>query len=301
MNVLVAGGTGFVGTHLCRELADRGHDVTALARTPEDDGAPDGVETVAGDVTDRASLTEPVADADAVVNLVALSPLFTPDGGEGMHERVHLGGTENLVDAATDAGVDRFVQQSALGADADGPTHYLRAKGRAEAVVADADLDSVVVRPSILFGDGGEFVPYTKRLKEIFAPGLPIYPLPGGGRTRFQPIWVEDFAPMLADCVDDDDRAGDTYEIGGPEVLTLRRVAELAFDAEGRDVRVVPLPMPLAKVGLTAMGATGLFPMGPDQYRSLKLDNTTADNDVESFGVDAAELRTLAAYLGVAS
>lgn len=288
MDVLITGGDGFVGRHLCRELADRGHDVTALSRDPDPTALPEGVGTVAADVTDRSSIEPAVEGVDVLVNLVALSPLFTPNGGNEMHERIHLGGTENLVAAAEDADVDRFVQMSALGADPEGSTHYIRAKGRAEDVVRDSELEWVIVRPSVIFGDGGEFVGFTKKL----TPPL-LAPLPGGGKTRFQPIWVADLAPMLADCVEDDERAGEVYELGGPDQLTLKQIAKLV---RGR-VAVVPVPMALAGIGLSIGGAIPGFPMGKDQYRSLRFDNTTADNDVRAFGTEPDVLLTLEEYL----
>jgi len=303
MQILVTGGTGFVGTHLCRELDERGHDVTALSRSP-DDGAgdlPPGVETATGDVTDHDSIVDAFEGQDAAVNLVALSPLFEPKGGNQRHFEVHLGGTENCVRAAEEHDVERFLQMSALGADPDGPTAYIRAKGRAEEVVRDSSLDWTLFRPSVVFGEGGEFVGFTKRLKGMFAPGLPLYPLPGGGRkTRFQPIWVGDLVELLADALESEEHVGDTHEVGGPEVLTLREITELVYESEGTNVSIVPLPMALAGVGLTVMGAVPGFPMGADQYRSLQFDNVVpGENDVTTFGVDPAELRTLTNYLGV--
>jgi NADH dehydrogenase len=299
MNVLVVGGSGFIGTALSEELVDRGHDVTVLSRTPGDEGVPGGVETYAGDVTDYESIEAAFEGRDAVVNLVALSPLFRPSGGDEQHLTIHLGGTENVVEAAESHGVDRILQMSALGADPEGPTTYLRAKGRAESVVRGSNLEWVIFRPSVIFGEGGEFVPFTKRLKKLFAPGVPLYPLPGGGRrTRFQPVWLGDLVPMLADALEDDAHVGETYEVGGPDVLTLREVTNLVFEAEGRSVSVVGLPMGMAKVGLSVLGSVG-FPMGSDQYRSLKIANTTDDNDVDAFGVAESDLKTLTEYLGV--
>ncbi|MEF8819340.1 MAG: complex I NDUFA9 subunit family protein [Haloferacaceae archaeon] len=297
MDVLVVGGTGFVGTHLCRELVERGHEVTAMSRTPE--SAPAGVETVTGDVTAYDSVEGAFEGRDAAVNLVALSPLFKPDGGDEMHDRVHRQGTEHCVRAAEDHGVERFVQLSALGADPDGATAYIRAKGQAEEIVRGSGLDWTIFRPSVVFGEGGEFVSFTKRLKGLFAPGVPVYPLPGGGKTRFQPVWVGDLVPMIADALEDDEHVGQTYEIGGPDTLTLREVVELVYEAEGESVSVVGLPMALAGVGLSVMDAVPGMPMGKDQYRSLKFDNTTADNDVGAFGVDDGRLTAFRAYLGV--
>jgi NADH dehydrogenase len=300
MNVLVVGGSGFIGTHLSEELVARDHDVTVLSRSPDRADLPDGVTTATGDVTEYDSIEGQFEGQDAVVYLVALSPLFKPDGGDAMHDRVHRGGTEHCVRAGEAHGVDRFVQLSALGADPDGATHYIRAKGRAEQAVRDADMDWVVFRPSVVFGEGGEFVGFTKRLKNLFAPVVPVYPLPGGGTSiRFQPVWVGDLVPMVADAVEGDEHVGETYEVGGPDVLTLREVTELVYDAEGQSITVVPLPMAMAKVGLSVLGTLG-FPMGSDQYRSLQFDNVTDDNDVGAFAVDESTLTSLASYLGLA-
>lgn len=330
MNVLVTGGTGFIGTHLCEELARRGHSVTALARHPEEAAFDGDVTTVKGDVTDPASLDSAFEEQDVVVNLVALSPLFRPKGGNEKHFEVHLGGTENVVDAAERHGVRKLVQLSALGADPDGDTAYIRAKGQAEDVVKNSTLDWVIFRPSVVFGDGGEFIPFTKKLAPPY-----LTPLPGGGKTRFQPLWVGDLVPMLADAVEgkapdadeseeavepvetgeggvtqairavdtesegEDPHVGRIYEVGGPEALTLAQVARLAHAADGKPVNVVPVPMPLAGIGLSVLDLVPGAPMGSDQYKSLKFDNTTTRNAVEAFGYEESELTTLADYLGV--
>jgi NADH dehydrogenase len=372
MHVLVTGGTGFIGSHLCPALAERGHDVTALARDPDDASFDDAdVTTVAGDVTEFSSIVDHVESADAVVNLVALSPLYKPRGGDERHFDVHLRGTENLVEAAEAYDVDRFVQQSALGADPDGPTHYIRAKGEAEDVVTDSSLDWVVFQPSIIFGDGGEFVTFTRTLATPY-----LTPLPGGGTNQFQPIRVGEFVEMAADAVEgtvtgprasgdeeaadadveaaradaatddageqgaadreasgdeasgdeaaddgvdagtgddaaggsaaqstdadgNDPHVGNVYQIGGPEVLTLAEVAELAWAAEGKPVSVVPIPMALARLGLSALDVVPGAPFGRDQYNALGIDNTVARNDVEAFGWAPADLTTLREYLGI--
>jgi Predicted nucleoside-diphosphate-sugar epimerases len=299
MQVLVAGGNGFIGTTLVPALIDGGHDVTVLARNPDSDDLPDAADTASGDVTAYDSIESAVDGHDAVINLVALSPLFKPKGGDEMHDEVHRHGTENLVRAAEAGGVERFVQMSALGADPNGATAYIRAKGQAEGHVTDSDLDWVIVRPSVVFGEGGEFVSFTKKLKGMFAPGLPIYPLPGGGQTRFQPIHVDDLVEMLVETVVDDDHVGERYELGGPDTLTLRQITNMVYDAAGKSVSIVSVPMPLAGIGLTLGGKLPGFPMGADQYRSLQFDNTTDDNDIGAFGVSDGDLTGLDAYLGV--
>ncbi len=291
MNVLVVGGTGFIGTALCRELDARGHDVTALSRSPEDADLPDAVDRVAGDVTAYDSIEGAFQGQDAVYYLVALSPLFKPSGPG--HEAVHLGGTENTLRAAREHGVDRLVHMSALGADPDGPTAYIRTKGEAERRVRDAGLDWTILRPSVVFGDGGEFVPFSRKLTTPYVTGLP-----GGGRTRFQPLWVGDLVLMLVEALAED-HVGETYELGGPEVLTLADVTRMAYRARGQSVSVLPIPMSLAGVGLKIADPVPFVPFGADQARSLRMDNTVTDNDVTALGADSADLRTLGDYLGL--
>lgn len=296
MDVLVTGGTGYVGSHLCAELAERGHDVTALARSPTGADLHPDVDVVAGDVTEYESFADHVEGRDAVVNLVALSPLYKPRGGAEAHRRVHVGGTRNCVKAASAAAVDHFVQMSALDASPDAATAYLRAKGEAEQLVRDSALDWTIVRPSLFFGgEGGEFVSFTRRL----TPPL-LAPLPGGGKTRFQPLHIEEGVAMIADCLAPE-HAGETYEIGGPEVVTMAEVGRLARRAQGIPVTVLPLPMAVVKLGASVGEHVPFFPFGLDQYESLKLDNTIPpeENDAVTLGYDLEELTTLAESLGL--
>jgi uncharacterized protein YbjT (DUF2867 family) len=293
MDVLVTGGDGFIGRYLCDELAERGHSVTALSRDPDSSVFSEDVETAMGDVTAYDSIENVFEDRDAVVNLVALSPLFQPPDGTS-HEGVHLRGTENAVRAAEEYGVSRFVQMSALGADPDGTTAYIRAKGRAEEVVRNSSLDWTIFRPSVVFGDGGEFISFTKQVTPPY-----LAPLPRGGRTQFQPIWVGDLVSMLASGVEDGDHTGEIYEVGGPAVLMLADVAKLAYRAEGKSVSVVPVPMELTKLGMAAIDPVPFIPFGSDQARSLEMDNTLDTNDIAAFGRGESDLRTLAEHLGV--
>jgi uncharacterized protein YbjT (DUF2867 family) len=294
MDIIVAGGSGFIGCFLCAELLERDHEVTALSRDPDEESLPTGVETAIGDVRAYDSIADAFEGRDVAVNLVALSPLFEPSGGNKMHDRVHRQGTEHCVQAAEAAGVARFLQVSALGADPDGATHYIRAKGRAETAVRESDLDWTVFRPSVVFGDGGQFVGFTRTL----TPPV-LAPLPGGGETRFQPLHVEDLVGMLADAIAGDSHVGQTYELGGPEQLTLADVARLVREAEGGSVRVVSVPMALAGLGMTVGGLLPGIPFGPDQYRSLRFDNTTEENDIDAFGLEPGDLTSLSGYLGV--
>lgn len=302
MRVLVAGGTGFIGTALCETLAASGHAVSAFARSPDGPDLPADVDAVQGDVSDPEGLTETVADHDAVVNLVALSPLFKPRMANG-HDIVHRQGTEHLLAAAESAGVDRFVQMSAIGADPEGSTAYLRAKGRAESATREADLEWTILRPSVVFGDGDEFLAFAKWVS--FPPMTHrllwphVSPLPGA-RARFQPIWVGDVAAMVAEAATTPDHAGETYELGGPEVYTLAEIVRLVHAAEGKPARLVAVPNTLAKAGLTVTEHVPGFPLGADQGRALDLDNVAERNGVAALGRPVDELRPLEDYLGLA-
>ncbi|MWV41740.1 complex I NDUFA9 subunit family protein [Natrialba sp. INN-245] len=282
MNVFVAGGSGFVGRSLCRVLVDRGHGVTAASRTPDPSELPADVEAVSVDVTDP-DLDDAVAGHDAVVNLVAL-PSHVQARGRS-HESVHADGTRHLVAASERTGVDRFVQLSGLGVDSDVETAYFKAKRRAERIVRESSLEWVIFRPSVIFGDGCAFVPFLERL----APPL-VIPLPGGGQTPLQPIWVEDLTPLIADGLTEDRHVGNAYEIGGPEWLTLAEIVTRV-----RDGVVVPIPMALTAVLAALVDPLPWIPVGRDQYRALTLENTTTDDALAAFDVDPDSLRPFSA------
>ncbi|MFQ3318713.1 MAG: hypothetical protein ACI80F_000769 [Natronomonas sp.] len=281
MRVLVAGGSGFVGQVLCSVLQERGHDVTAASRSPNAAALPEGVATARLDVTD-APLDDVVRGHDAVVNLVALPSHVQPRGRS--HEAVHNHGTRHLVAAADRTGVDRFVQMSGLGVDSGIETAYFQAKRRGERAVRESDLGWVIYRPSVVFGEGCLFVRFVERV----VPPV-VAPLPGGGSMCLQPIWVGDLASMLADGVLEDRHTGETYELGGPEVLTL---AETIQRIVGNRV-VLPIPMPIAAFGASIAGRIPGSPIGIDQYRVLAHDNVTNPNDVTTFGVDESDLARL--------
>jgi uncharacterized protein YbjT (DUF2867 family) len=285
MDVFVAGGTGFIGQVLCRELTERGHDVTAASRSATRHSVPDGVTPVTVDVT-GPPLESAVAGHDAVVNLVAL-PSHRPPRGTS-HEAVHVDGTRNLVAASEAAGVETVVLLSGLGVDAAVQTAYFEAKRTAEAVVTDASLSSVIFRPSVVFGDGCAFLPFLRR---ITPPG--IAPLPAGGRMRIQPLWVGDLVPLLATAIENEAHAGETYRIGGPRELTLADTVQLVC---GERV-VVPIPRSLAGAGARIAEYVPGIPLGRDQARVFDHHNTTDNADLAAFDVSPDEFRTLESYL----
>lgn len=284
MEVFVAGGSGFIGRALCRELVGRGVSVTAASRSPEHPDLPEEVDTVVVDVTEPVA-TEVLDGFDAVVNLVDMASHHTH---RRSHMEVHLGGTRNLVEACRDADVMRFVQLSGLGVDSAVETEYLEAKRAAEEVVRESGLDWVVYRPSVVFGDGCAFIPFVRRVTNRFLSFIPREEL------RIQPVWVGDLAPMLADGVTGEGHAGRTYRIGGPEQLTFRETVEHV----SQPWVVVGVPMPLARLGFIAAGLLPGVPFGLDQYRAFWIDSTVSDNDALEFGLREEDLRSLGDYLG---
>jgi NADH dehydrogenase len=234
-----------------------------------------------------------MAGMEAVVHLVALSPLYQPTGGEGQHDTVTAQGTRNVVEAAEAADVDRLIYQSALGADESSEMAYLRAKGHAEAAVRDADLEWTIVRPSIIYGEEGEFLDFMELVTTPFVTALP-----GGGRTMsFQPIWIEEFTPLLADCIVEESHVGQRYEIGGAQQLTLADVTEAIYRARGQSVMIVPVPVALAQLGLTLADPLPFVPMGRGQAQAFRYENVTEENAVDAFGIEADDLTRLEAYL----
>jgi len=183
MDVLITGGAGFVGQHLCAELIDRGHDVTSLSRTPNPSVLPDEVKLTEGDVTNFDSIEGAFEGKDVVVNLAALPPLHQPPR-ETSHDSVCIGGSINAVEAAEEHGVTKFIEMSSLGADPNGDIAYWRTQGLGEEVVRYSDLDWIIFRPSFIFGEGSETFTFIEQYTTPYVTVLPS----GGKRPKFQPI-----------------------------------------------------------------------------------------------------------------
>ena len=296
--ILILGGTGFVGRHICTRLSQAGWSAIVPSRSPAAArhlaGLP-RVDVVPGDVHDEATLIRLLAGADAVVNLVAIL-----HGSEAAFEQVHVELPKKLARACAAAGVRRLVQISALGAALDGPSMYQRSKARGEAVLhteAAADfLDLTVLRPSVIFGAQDKFLNVFAQLQRMF----PVIPL-AGADTRFQPVWVEDVAAAVMRCLQDDATIGQTFEACGPEVFTLRDLVRLAGQYagvnQGRGRAVFALPMPLARVQAWVMERLPGEPlMSGDNLDSMALDNIASGKvpGLDALGITPAALAAIA-------
>ncbi len=271
LSVFLTGGTGFVGRHVARRLAERGHRLRALVRDAATAGCLTelGAELVENDVTKDEELDGAIAGCDAVVHLVGIIRERPP--GQTF-ENVHTRGTQRLVEAAQRAGAPKFILMSALGAKTDG-TAYQRTKYEAEEVVRRSGVSYVIFRPSVIVGPDGEFV----RLLVRLVRGLRLIPVIGDGRYRLQPVDVTDVAEAFAQAVERSNLKDDSFDIGGPHKLTYNRLLEIICEELGlrrRLIHVSPrlvrplvdlasnwrLPTPISSDELTMMFEESIIP-----------------------------------------
>lgn len=299
-NILVLGGSGFVGTHLCEKLSLLEWPVTVPTRREENARhllTLPLVDVVEASVHDEPTLTRLVAGHDAVVNLVAIL-----HGSAAAFHEVHVELPQKLARACAAHGVRRVVHISALGASLEGPSIYQRTKAQGEAALRQAGLDLTVLRPSVMFGAEDKFLNLFARLQQTF----PFMPL-AGADARFQPVWVEDVAEALVRCLQDDKTIGQTYELCGPDVYTLRQLVTLAGQWSGanggRGRPVIALPRPLGRLQALLMElAPGQPLMSRDNLDSLEVDNVATGSlpGLAALGIRPSPLAGIApGYLGL--
>ena len=280
MTVLVTGATGFIGPHVAHALRARELPVRALVRDPSRGTRLTawGVELVAGDVTDPASLRAACEGVDCVVHLVAIIKGSSQD-----FERVMSQGTRDLVAAAQDAGVRRFVLASALGLDerTKDAVPYFAAKWEMEQAVEESGLEHVVFRPSFVFGRDGGVLPTFVRLARF----APVTPIVGPGTQKMQPIWVEDLAQYYAHAVTEPAAAGRTFELGGPDAVTWNEFWERLKKTLGLRRPALHVPFGAMRVQAALTEKLPGAPVTRDQLTMLQLgDNVVTDpSAVETF------------------
>lgn len=291
LSVLILGGSGFVGRALCEQLTRRlgaGVRITVPTRRLPHARAVQslpGVTVVQADVF--RDLPALLPGHDAVVNLIAIL-----QGREAAFQRAHVELPREVAAAMGDAGVRRLVHVSALGVAADAPSRYLRSKAAGEAVLQAAaqagTLDLTLVRPSLVFGAGDRSVNLFAGLQRLF----PLMPL-GGAGARLQPVWVQDLAQALVEVLLRREAIGQTYEIAGPQVLTLAQLVRLAGRVAGCERPVLPLPGPLATLQALAMECLPGEPLlSRDNLASLSVPNVAsrAHPGLAELGITASSL-----------
>ena len=280
--ILVTGAGGYVGSHALRRLSQGGKKARALVRDrdrAEREGRLRGLqlEWAEGDVTRPESLGPALQGIETVIHTVAIAI----ERRGASYESVNDAGTRNLVAACERAGVRRFVHVSQLGADPGLPYRFLASKGRGEQAVTRSSLAWTVLRPSVIWGPEDEFANTFARLALITPL---IFPIVGDGKSRFQPVWVEDVVTCLIQSLDDPSTEHKAFELGGPEVLTLEEIERRAL-AGLRARRIwLPIPLPLIRI---AVGLMQTFLPAPPVTTSLlellAVDNVCRKNELPRF------------------
>ncbi len=296
--VTIFGGSGFLGRSVVRALCKRDYRIRVAVRRPELSGhlQPLGrvgqIHAVQANLRYPASVEAAMRGAQIAINLVGI---LAP-GGAQTFDTVQAEGAGTVARAAAAAGA-RMVHVSAIGADENSPSHYARSKAAGEKAVLSAVPSATIFRPSVVFGPEDDF---TNRFAAL-ARLSPALPLIGGGATKMQPVYVGDVATAIADAVDGSTKAGATYELGGPEVLTMREIMELILKIIERDRMLVSLPFGLAKLqALFLQFAPAPLTLTPDQVELLRSDNVvseaakTAGLTLEGLGIAPDSLEVIA-------
>ena len=293
--ILILGGTGFVGRHLCEKLAEGNYRATVLTRRRSNATHLQMlpmVDVIEGSAYDAATLAPMLAEHDAVVNLIAIL-----HGTEAAFDKAHVQLLQTVTNACNAAGLRRVVHVSSLGADAAAPSMYQRSKARGEAVLAASGLDVSVLRPSVIFGAEDKFLNTFAGLQKM----LPFIPL-AGSTARFQPVWVEDVASAIVKCIEDNHTIGQTFEACGPDVFTLKQLVQLAGQYSGHDKPVIGLPDGLARIQAALMElAPGEPIMSRDNLDAMKVDNVASGKlaGLEALGITPAAISAVVPfYLG---
>jgi uncharacterized protein YbjT (DUF2867 family) len=281
MTILVTGANGFMGNTIVKKLVAQGKPVRAMVRDEEKSKkrlreVSDKIEIVQGDVRDREGIKKMFEGVSAVIHLVAVAI----EKGDATYEAVNTQGTINVVDAAVDAGVSRFINMSQNGASSKLPYRFLKSKGLAQEYVAAHAPSWTGLRPSAVFGPQDEFFNTVARLLKVTPL---VFPLVGGGKAQFQPVSVFDVAEAAVRSLNDDKTIGKELELGGPEVLTLGEIEKRVMQAVGAKRLMVPAPVPVLRpvVWLMERVLPG-SPVTSSLLDLLAVPNTVADNALVS-------------------
>src|ERR1700726_1850050 len=283
-SIAVLGGTGFLGTRLVARLIKDGRRVTVLSRDREQHKhllVLPGLTLENCEVYSPAQLSERLRGKDVVINLVGIlnERWF---GGAGFR-RAHTELTQHVLDAARSAGVTRLLQVSALKAAPRAPSYYLRSKGEAEKLIRDQNtaLDWTIFQPSVMFGPGDSFL---NRFARLLAAMPWVFPL-AKPNARFQPVSVDDVVEALLRCLHGGASSRQTYELGGPQVYSLREIVGLVAKLTGRRRWIVGLPDPVAGLQALAMDFVPGRPFSSDNYRSLTVDSVCTEDGFAKLGI----------------
>ena len=282
--IVITGGSGYVGSHIVKKLVESGTPVRAMVRSLKTTAlegrlAHLDIELVKGDVTQAPSLEPVFQGATVVIHTVAIAI----EKGGLSYENINARGTQNVIQAAKEAGVRRFVNLSQLGADSRLPYRFLASKGLAQDYVVDSGLDWTAFRPSVIWGPEDEFANTFAKLVPLTPIIFPII----DKRVKFQPVWVEDVASAVVKSLEDPSTFQKEYELGGPEILTMEEIERRVLTALGTRRFLIPIPRPILRGVVTLMEA--VLPQPPVTRSLLELlavDNVTKNNAINQFVTD---------------
>jgi NADH dehydrogenase len=270
MRIFITGGTGFVGRHVIAELKSRGHEVAALVRRP---GSVDGVEEITGDVTRKETLDgATLKDCDAAIHLVGIIRQFPKQ--RITFERLHVDATRHILWACHEAGIERYLHMSALGADVESKACYHRTKAQAEELVRTSQLQWTIFRPSMILGADGEFF---RMVTGMIKRG--IVPLIGDGSSPMAPLAVSTVAQAFANALERDVSIHKTYDFGG-EVVSYRQMVEKIAAAMGRRALFIGSPVRLMQMIAARLDRFRWFPLSRGQINMLLESRPPADNRI---------------------
>ncbi|WP_164689230.1 SDR family oxidoreductase [Herpetosiphon llansteffanensis] len=281
--ILVTGGTGYVGSRLIEKLRQRPEPVRVLVRTPEKAQklVAGNISIVKGDVSDPESLLAAMKGVSTVIHLVAI---IRERSGGITFERMNYQATVNVVDAAKAAGVKRFLHMSALGVVNDPNLPYMDTKFRAQKYVEASGLEWTVFQPSVIFGEGDEFINTLADLvrRPLMIAPAPFVPVVGDGKTKFQPVWRDDVIDAFIKALDDRSTIGQIYQLGGPDALTYEQMLDLIMQKLGKKRSKIYVPVPLMKPAVFMMDKLlPKPPVTPAQLTMLSLDNSAPQSATE--------------------
>jgi NADH dehydrogenase len=286
MKILVTGGTGVIGAGVIPELLARGHQVLVLSRHADEDARRwNDVEAVSGDISDPSSLRAAFTGCDAIVHIAGIAAEVPP---ETTFHKINVAGTRNVVDQAVRSNVRRFIYMSSLGADR-GSSDYHRSKLEAEEIVRASPLGWTILRPGNVYGPGDEVI--STILKMVRA--LPAMPVIESGEQPFQPIWFADLGKATAAVVERNDLHGETLEIAGDEVTSMKDLLSRLAAITGRDPIKVPVPMPIATFAAKLASYASDVPFDENRLTMLRENNVLPDDAagvLERLGVQATSL-----------
>lgn len=282
--ILLTGATGYVGSAMLPYLVRTGQPIRALVHRQSKAGRlPEGVEAVVGNVSDGASLDKAMQGVDTVVHLVAVNK----NKGEATMESINHQGTVNVVNAAQKAGVKRFVHMHGIGLKTGMAQEFADTKGKGADAVRASGIPYVIISPSVIFGQGDEFV---NNLADLYKKWFyPFAIIPGSGAARFAPIWKEDVARVFASVVSDFDKyVGQDYDIGGAENLSLNQLMHIIKAKLGTRKPALHMPLLLVKPAVVVMNAAlPKPPVTPGLLDLLGIDNTPHPNAITTvFGIE---------------